>query len=251
MNDIFSRVLQFASASAPDILVEDYVVGTGMTAVRLDDGSCGVAHLFREELPQGCSIFKSLIETPVPLLTFIRDTDPFHPVTSSLLLAASNAVINGTLQESDLAETDPFESLMIERDDIVGFVGDFRPLTSSLQGKVREVRIFERHLGEGYSPDWAIPFRLPECSCVVVTATSIMNRTIDAILECCNTERVIIMGPSAPMKLDFFPKKVHSLGGAFIVNSELAIQIASRAGGTKNLYSSGAAKKATILRRTC
>ena len=248
MSDIFSRIMHYAKERARDAVIADYVVGTGMSAVLLKDGRCGVSHLFREELPEGCSIFNSLIETPVSLRRFLEDTNPFHPVTASLILAACNAVINSTQDRDDYTQENPFASLHITEQDILGFVGDFRPLTSLMNEQVREVRIFERHPGENYFPDWAIPFKLPDCTCVVVTATSIMNRTIDSILESCSTDRVVVMGPSTPMSLELFPKKVRSLGGARIIDSKKALQIASRAGGTKNLYSSGAALKITLAR---
>ncbi|HAA84945.1 MAG TPA: hypothetical protein DCE14_01150 [Kosmotogaceae bacterium] len=249
MSDVFSKIVHYAKERARDTVIADYVVGTGMSAVLLEDGRCGVSHLFREELPEGCSIFKSLIETPVSLRRFFENTDPFHPVTASLILAACNAVINSTHDRDDYTQEDPFVSLHITEQDILGFVGDFRPLTSLINEQVGEVRIFERHLGDNYLPDWSIPFKLPECTCVVITATSIMNRTIDSVLESCFTDRVVVMGPSTPMSLELFPQKVRSLGGARIIDSKKALQIASRAGGTKNLYSSEAAQKITLTRK--
>lgn len=247
MSSIFDRVLEAAENRGKSLTVVDYVVGTGMTSVKLSSGDVGVSHLLRDELPSGCTLFDELFETPCTLPEFLKLGYTHHPITVSLALAAANAVLNNTLDERNISGADIFEILNIQRSDIVGFIGDFKPLTSKLIDKVEGLLIFERHPGEGYLPDWAAPWRLKECTVVIVTGTTLMNRTIDGILNSVNTDRVVVFGPSTPLVPEVYPDVVKAIGGAKIVDPELAMKVAARAGGTKNLYRLKAAKKATLI----
>ncbi|ACR80762.1 MULTISPECIES: Rossmann-like domain-containing protein [Kosmotoga] len=247
MNSVFDRVLEIAANKGKNLSVLDYVVGTGMTAVKLSSGNVGVAHLLRDELPSGCTLFDELFETPCTLPEFLKLGYIHHPITVSLALAAANALVNAELEEKSVSQSDIFEILNIQENDIVGFIGDFKPLTSKLKDKVKGLLIFERHSGEGYLPDWAIPWKLKECTAVIVTGTTMMNRTIDSILNSVNTDRVVVFGPSTPLVPEVYPDVVKAIGGARIVNPELAMKVASRAGGTKNLYRLKAAKKVTLI----
>ena len=247
MNSIFDRVLEIAKEYGKNMAVIDYVIGTGMTAVRLSSGNVGVAHLLREELPPGCTLFDELFETPCPLYEFLKLGNVHHPITVSLALAAANAVLNNRLKEQDYSELDIFEILNLKRSDTVGFIGDFKPLTSKLRGKVEKLMIFERHASEDYLPDWAAPWKLRECSAVIITGTAFMNRTIDTILNSVNTDRVVVFGPSTPLVPEVYPEVVKAIGGTKIMDPELTMKVASRAGGTKNLYRLKAAKKVTLI----
>lgn len=247
MNSIFDRAIEMALEKERDLKVVDYVVGTGMTSVELSNGNVGVAHLFREELPSGCTVFDQLVDTPVDLSSFLDLANNYHPISVSLALAAVNAVINNSLtNESNTG--DIFKILEISSEDKVAFVGDFKPLTTKLAGNVKELFIFERQAGSNYLPDWAAPAKLKECDVVILTGTTIMNRTIDNLLEYVSTDRTVVFGPSTVMDLDLYPPKVMAIGGAAVTDPKKAMKIASRAGGTKNIYREKAAKKITIMR---
>ncbi|AKI96699.1 DUF364 domain-containing protein [Kosmotoga pacifica] len=248
MNSIFDRVLQYVTEVAGEELVIDYIVGTGITAVKLEKGEVGIAHLFRDEIPSGCTLFNELVSTPIKLSEFLKLGERFHPVTVSLALAACNAVLGRYFSPKDCSEKDVFDILEITPEDTVGFVGDFRPLTNSLREKVKKVIIFERHPGSNYLPDWALPWKLKDCDVLIVTGTTVMNRTIDMILNAARTDRIVVYGPSTPLLSEVFPGNVRVLGGALITDGELAMKIAARAGGTKNLFRESAAKKVTIVK---
>lgn len=247
MNSIFDRAIELALENGGDLKVIDYVVGTGMTSVKLSNGNVGIAHLFREELPTGCSLFEELLDTPVDLTNFTELAKHFNPICVSLAMAAVNAVLNySTVTDNNTG--DIFKILKISPEDRVGFVGDFRPLTSKLEGNVKELHIFERHARHNYLPDWAAPWKLGECDVVVLTGTTIMNRTIDNLLKYINTDRTVVFGPSTVMDLELYPSKVMAIGGASIIDPEKAMKITARAGGTKNIYKEKAAMKITIIR---
>jgi hypothetical protein len=245
MNNIFDELMNRLLDENRDMVVEDYVIGTGMTAVKLADGRVGVAHLFREELPGGCMIFDDLLPSPVGVREFVKLAELYHPVTVSLALATVNAVYN-YIQRQNETEEDIFSLARLTKDDVVGFVGDFRPLTESLKDKVKELMIFERMVDNRYFPDWAAPWKIKECDVAIITGTTIMNKTLDTLLNSVNTDRVFIFGPSTTLLPEVYPECVKAIGGTRIIDGNKAMNIASKAGGTKNLYRMNAAKKITV-----
>lgn len=245
MNSIMDRMIEKVRDDYSDLKVVDYVVGMGMTAVKLSDGGIGVAHIFREELPPGCMIFDELLPSQTDIEKFVKQAELYHPVTVSLALAAINAIFN-KIERDNETEKDIFDLAEINKDDVVGFVGDFRPLTRVLREKVKKLMVFERIPGEEYLPDWAIPWKLKECDVAIITGTTIMNKTIDHILQSVETDRVFIFGPSTVLLPDVYPECVKAIGGTRIIDGDKAMDIASKAGGTKNLYRMNAAKKITV-----
>lgn len=245
MSSIMDRMIEKVCNDFGDLKVIDYIVGTGMTAVKLSDESVGVAHIFREELPAGCMIFDELLPSPTGIKDFIKQSDLYHPVTVSLALATINAVFNNMKRDNE-TERDIFELAEIQGSDVVGFVGDFRPLTRALRDKVKKLMVFERIPSEDYLPDWAIPWKIKECDVAIITGTTIMNKTLDNILQSVDTDRVFIFGPSTTLLPDIYPECVKAIGGTRIIDGDKAMDIASKAGGTKNLYRMNAAKKITV-----
>ncbi len=245
MNSIMDRMIERICNDYSDLKVIDYVVGTGMTAVKLSNGNVGVAHIFREELPAGCMIFDELLPSKTGIEKFIKQAELYHPVTVSLALATINAIFN-RIERDNETEKDIFDLAEIKKDDVVGFVGDFRPLTKVLREKVKKLMVFERIPSEDYLPDWAIPWKLKECDVAIITGTTIMNKTIDNILQSVETDRVFIFGPSTVLLPDVYPECVKAIGGTRIIDGDKAMDIASKAGGTKNLYRMNAAKKITV-----
>jgi hypothetical protein len=239
------RMIEKVCNDFGDLKIIDYVVGTGMTAVKLSDKSVGVAHIFREELPSGCMIFDELLPSPTGIKDFIKQSEQYHPVTVSLALATINAVFNNMERENE-TESDIFDLAEIQESDVVGFVGDFRPLTRAIRDKVKKLMVFERIPSENYLPDWAIPWKIKECDVAIITGTTIMNKTLDHILQSVETDRVFIFGPSTTLLTDVYPECVKAIGGTRIIDGDKVMDIASKAGGTKNLYRMNAARKITV-----
>lgn len=85
--------------------------------------------------------------------------------------------------------------------------------------------------------------RTPEeraCTCTqlsCITATSIINGTLDGILEALgNVREAVILGPSTPMCKEVFANtKITRLSGSYVMNNEGVKNIVSEGGGTKLL----------------
>lgn len=63
----------------------------------------------------------------------------------------------------------------------------------------KQVYILERHPKPGDYPDSACEYLLPECDTVLITGSSMVNKTLPRLLELCKNAYVILTGPTVPL----------------------------------------------------
>ena len=221
---------------AHGVLVQDVRVGLAYTAVRLDTGACGLAYTFRDEAGEGCSVMRragSIAgQQAKDLAAWVKE---LNAVTAAVGLATLNALIEAPI---DATEEDIARSLRLKPSDVVGMIGYFGPLIEFMTERTSKLHIFERHpTGDGrVLPDWAAPALLPECDVVLLSATTIANRTIDSLLEWARHAREIaLLGPSTPMVPDLFAARgVTLLSGVRVIDADRVLRIVSEGGGTRS-----------------
>ncbi len=236
--NILKRV---AMEKTKEAKISDYVMGVSLCAVALSDGRTGVAYTDRKSIPWGCSIYDKLPNTGTLAEEFIDMFDSNDTLTRSLGMATINACINN---EEIFEAVDVMEEVELSKSDVVGMVGYFEPMKDDIKKRSKELYIFEQEKMPGtLSPD-RIPELLPKCSVLLISATTIMNRTYDSIIKHAKTDRVVILGPSTPICPEAFPEV--KVFGATIVTHD-AIKVVYHGGGTRNLYKEKAGRKVTLV----
>ncbi|MFW6049016.1 MAG: Rossmann-like domain-containing protein [Candidatus Bipolaricaulota bacterium] len=213
--------------------VVDLRIGLGYTAVKLSNGDAGVAATLRYNLPRGCSLLEDAGQymgtEADKALQLIKEP---NALLSGIGLATLNAIVNRD-QESNA----PFlgEALDIGPDDEVAMVGYFEPLIEEVRKRAGGLKIFEREMtGEDYVyPDWSVDRLLPECDVSIISSTTLINGTIDHLLEL-TTGRVGLLGPSTPMSPILSKYGISHLFGSVAVDPDRVMEIVSQAGGTRN-----------------
>ncbi|MCK4305471.1 MAG: DUF364 domain-containing protein, partial [Candidatus Eisenbacteria sp.] len=211
-------------------------IGLGYTAVLLEDNRAGVAFTFRQEVGGGCSVFHGLrplsARPASDLLHLLESTDL---IEAAVGLACANALVNQ--QNEKLQDGDILERLELKSDDHVGMVGHFGPLVDALQQRARSLTVFERiKEPHGYlrpaeeAEDW-----LPRCQVGLITGTSIINRTIDPLLDAAkHCREVVILGASTPMLPEAFSTaKVTLLSGVIVKSPGEVLRVVSEGGGMR------------------
>ncbi|MCX5895589.1 MAG: DUF364 domain-containing protein [Proteobacteria bacterium] len=231
---IHNQLKEYAAGKAHDTVVTDVRIGLCYTAVILSDGAAGVAYTFKECLPPGCDVFQG--RRP---LAGKKASDILQYLTSADLLeravgiATANALINR--KQEGLLEGDILDVLDVGTDDRVGMVGYFPPLMPLLKPKVRELLVFEKLLGKapGVYPEHKATELLPSCSVAIITATSLINETLQPLLEACRTCRqVALLGASTPLAPELFkPFGVTLLSGIIITDACGVLRCVSEGGG--------------------
>lgn len=225
-----------ALALAGDVRTSDIRVGLGYTAVLLEDGRCGLAYTLHEKEYESCSVLAEAGRISgrraSDLLPWMKLPDE---TACAVGLAAANAVIGSP--EGSL-ESDILEMLSVAPEDAVGMIGYFGPLVDPIKKKVRAMHIFERKpIPElGVLADSAAPELLQQCDVVILSATTLLNHTIDGLLRCCgNAREVVILGPTTPFLPAVFKKRgVTVLSGVHVVDAPQVLRVVSEAGGTRH-----------------
>jgi uncharacterized protein len=229
------EIYQSALAISDQHRATDIRVGLGYTAVALEDGRCGLAYTLREQEHESCTVIADagtlMGRKASELISWIKQPDE---IACAIGLATANALFP---IPDGAAQSDILEMLSPRSEDAVGMIGYFGPLVGPIRKSCRVLHIFERKPipDLGVLPDSAAGDILPQCQVVVISATTLLNRTIDELLNHCGSAREIaILGPSTPFVSEPFKKRgVTILSGIQVLDTPRILQVVSEAGGTR------------------
>lgn len=217
----------------------DVRIGLGYTAVKLSSGQCGVACVLRHRLDSGgCSLLSqagTLSGQDVSQL--ISLTCSSNIVKTSVGLAAINALAEQGREHSS-SQQDLIDLLQITEKDQVGMIGCIEPLVQKIRQRTDKLFVFDEAKSElaDITETRVIPDILPRCDVVLLSATTLVNKTFDALMRRSSQAREIcLLGPSTPLFPEFFQSRgVTVLAGRQILDADKLLQIISEAGGTRS-----------------
>ena len=229
------EIVEQLPAIAAGHYAADIRIGLGYTAVRLEDGRCGLAYTLHEQEYESCCVVAeagTLTGRGVSeLAEYMKSADT---TACAIGLASVNAAID---PPAGAVEADILDLLPAGPEDSVGMVGYFGPLVGPLRARARALHIFERRPNPelGVLPESAAQELLPQCQVVVLSATTLLNHTIDGLLDLCRSAREIaLLGPSTPFLPEVFSRHgVTILSGLQVVDASQVLRIVSEGGGTR------------------
>ena|GEM_PF-71096 len=246
-------------AEARNRIIQQAVAGGRFCAVMLDDGGVGVANLCPDVCGQPSRQVSDGLPQPGTLAADALATLS-SAERSAVGLATANALANrpvtGSHQTNQAGyghagwwcaastEGDLLDVLELRSEDDVGMVGCFSPLVEPIRRRVRRLSIFER--GQRLSPDLLPEGQaaelLPRCSVALITATTLINGTIDELLAATTGCReVVLLGPSTPLVPKVFAessRRVTLLAGVLVTNAEELLRTVAGDGGTRDFKTS-------------
>ena len=238
-NEIARRLHEHLLKQETGRKVKEVRIGLGYVAVALDKRRTGLAAVLRQDLEYHCGVLEkagTLSGMPASdLLTYL--VTGHDPLERSLGLAAANAFLSA---ESPQEESDALALMNLSSRDHVVMVGLFRPLVPRIEETGAKLTVLERQIHKARSGILSFKNRgdiLKKCSVAIITATSILNNTLETILNELGDPRwVSILGPSTPVCRDIFVgTPVTHLGGSVVMNQPKVMQIVSEGGGTPAL----------------
>jgi len=221
-------------------------IGPGYSGVLLESGLCGIAATLRqlEEPPLPDTKNYQALKLP-DLIRLLKS--PEHP-KAALGLAAINALLGGVpdlkYHSGDCREFIPYKNT-----DCAGIVGAILPLVNFLNGKVKKIYVFENHpcrRQEGMFPQEKEAELLPQCDLLLVTASSLVNHTLEQVLHYSRNARFKgLIGASAPLAPELFKNYgLNLLSGIKIQKPEEVMEVIAY-GGTSDLK--GRVEKVNLL----
>lgn len=230
--------------------IQDLRIGLCYTAVVLNDGNLGLAYTFHpgKEHHSCCNVLDSGSLKGRKAQDVINFSLSDNLLESSIGIATINALVNKKIV--NVIEGDILEVIKPRKEDTVGMIGFFGPLIDPLNKSVKNVHIFEEKSvpnQPAVNPPEKIPELLPHCSFIIVSATTLINKTIDMLLPLAQKAReIIIVGASTPLLSHVFSKRgVTMLSGIQAVDNERVLQIVNEGGGMRAFKKS--IKKVNVL----
>jgi uncharacterized protein len=118
----------------------------------------------------------------------------------------------------------------------VAVIGHFRRIERLRD--ICELSILERKPGSGDIPDPACEYILPQQDVVVMTATTLINKTMPRLLQLSRNAYTVVAGPSTPLHPILLAHGVDLMGG-LIVDNAPSVWRAVAEGGQEALFSQG------------
>lgn len=232
MNDSVERILDEVAhrSAARDADLIDVRVGPYWTVVRTSIGT-GLASTMSHEADRGRAhpirhAGELLSFSPLGLAGRLRSRSS---PDAAVGLAAVNALLRrptGTCADVNAAD------LLCDRATgaLLALVGHF-PFVDRLRATCREVWVFERgtrqrpgDLGENHMEEL-----IPHAEVVAITATTLLNGTLDRILRLIDPEAFVMMlGPSTPYSVNLLELGFDALCGTVVEDDEAVVRAVSQ-----------------------
>ena len=121
----------------------------------------------------------------------------------------------------------------------VVLVGHF-PFIPRLRSRVGELIILEKRPEPGDLPADAAFDVVPDADVVAITGTTLINRTLDGLLELCSPRaHVILLGPSTPLSPVLFDYGIDLLCGSIVTAIEPVLRTVRQAGNFRQVHRAG------------
>ena len=217
MNDFFELYDALIRGIDTDAVVKNTLMGQCWTAVETDR-SFGMA------MTTPCDTAPRMLKDDyagIPLRELAETAKSWNLTEAGYGMAAINAFYNTPQRLEELGAYEPFENYCTHGLDLrgktIGIIGHLN-MPESIRQEAREIYILERSPRPGDYPDSACDFLLPRCDVVIMTASTLVNKTLTHLLELCRNAYTILAGPSCPLCPELLELGIDRIAGLVITD---------------------------------
>lgn len=227
-----------------EIKVKDVRIGLAYTGVLLSDGYGGVActPLYEFSCCPTMDFPYTLKDRTADCILELALSE--NPLEAAVGIATANALSHMLyelkLKNFPVSNVDILD--LLKRDDNVAMVGYFGPLVPKILKITSKLTVLEKREIEAAEvrtlPSEKSREILPTSDVIILSASTLANRTFDELLSLRGAAReVILLGPSAPLyPAPFFERGITAIMGTRIFDPLTMLIIVSEAGGTRKLH---------------
>lgn len=207
VDDLADKTLEILK-NGDKLTLKEYSIAIPYAYV-IVEGEKGVKMGVSMVLDSKCHYRRDFDETS--LESIIECAKGYNLTERTLAMAAINAVSQYYIDFTESKNEDVLDLIVSDKDiKKIGFVGNIAPVVNELReidGKNYEIYVFERNSSSCGAEllDDTFEYRLlPEMDAVIITGTTLVNDTIDVVLERSkNAKLKILTGPTAQINPDF------------------------------------------------
>jgi hypothetical protein len=169
------------------------------------------------------------------------------PTKTSLGLAA----INSLLDVNPDKYTD-IDGLQIVKDmgkgKNISVIGHF-PFLANVAKEAKNLWIIERQPRPGDYPEERGSEFLPQSDIVVISSTTLINHTVEGILELCKKGSVkMLLGPTTPLTEVLFEYGIDMLSGSIVIEKDVVLRSISEGAGFMQVKKNGGIRFASMIK---
>ncbi len=235
------------------LFISDVVMGMHLTAVKLSDGSYGVASTLQDGVFLCARKNRDFGPfTPMQItgqkVTDLFETSKKSKITDTLKIAVLNAVSTKIIANGNyrvIENADPIDLLDLFQPQTITIVGAFQSYIEKLSGSHHRLFILELNKDalheehkKYYVPASEYNNVIPNSDVLIITGLTLVNNTIDDLLsfvpENC---RVVVTGPSGSIIPDvLFQHGVHMIGATRITKPVELFNLVAQGGSGYHLF---------------
>lgn len=199
--------------------VTDTLMGQCWTAVETDDHFGMAMTTPVDTAPR----MLSGVHAGMPLRELTPAAKSWNLTEAGFGMAAINAFYNTPARLAQLGAYEPFDNYCTDGLDLrgkkIGIIGHLN-MPNSVKEQADKIWILERDPRPGDYPDSACDFLLPQCDVVIMTASTLVNKTLPHLLDLCRNAYTILAGPSCPMCPQLLDFGIDRIAGLVITDLE-------------------------------
>lgn len=219
MADFFELYNGLIDGISSDALVTDALMGTCWTAVEAADH-------FGMAMTTPVDTAPRMLSGEYPgkaLKELAQAAKSWNLTEAGYGIAAINAYYNTLPRLEALGAYEPFDNYCTDGLDLrgkhIGVVGHLN-MPRHIYAQAASVRILERSPRPGDFPDSACDWLIPQCDVVIMTASTLVNKTLPHLLELSTNAYTILAGPSCPMCPKLLAFGIDRIAGLVITDTE-------------------------------
>ena len=217
MHDFFSLYDTLLHDISDSSLITAAMAGSHWTAVE-------AGHRFGMAMTtEGSTIAPMFSRKPagMPLQQLAQAVKSWNLQEASFGMAAVNAYYNTADNLQILQAAADFDRYCTDGLSLsgarIGVVGHLN-LPDFVREQAEEILILERAPRPGDYPDSACDWILPTCDIVLITGSTLINKTLPHLLELCRNAYTILAGPSVPLCPALLEHGLHRLAGLVVTD---------------------------------
>ncbi len=166
---------------------------------------------------------------------------------ASLGLAAINSLL-----DVDPSRNSDVEGLKLAKDlgkgKNISVIGHF-PFMDDLAKEARNLWIIEKNPRPGDYPEAMGADFIPQSDIVVISSTSLINKTLPGILELCREDSIkMLLGPTTPLSEVLFDYGIDMLAGSVVTDQETVLKSVSEGASFMQLKAKGGVRFVSMIR---
>lgn len=253
IDQIYNHIKANYYEKIKDLTISQAIIGVFNTAVKLSDGSYGVASTLSnlemefDKKHRDYDVFSpGQIEEQKVIDLF--ETTRKTKITDTLKVSVLNAISSKIIENGNykiIGNTDPIDLIDLTGNKTVTIVGAFDSYINKVAASNCKLNVLELNFDalrdehkQYFVAAEKFPEVIPVSDIVIITGLTIVNSTIDGLLAATNPKsQVIITGPSSSMIPDvLFENNVDIIGSIRITKPEMLMKLVSQAAAGFHLF---------------